>query len=164
MKVYLDSSAWVKRYLEEKGSPEVDLVFEGATAGRTKIVASFWNVGECIGVFDKRMERGELKASEFKEVLENFFNEAMDLAERGGLELVPVSAELLLGCWRLVLEEHVYQADALQLKTSLAEKCDAFLTGDKELVQIAEGHKINALNIEKIEDQKKLRKLLKADR
>jgi len=162
LKAYLDSSAWVKRYLTEEGSPEVDTVFERAISGRVKLISSFWNIGECIGVFDRRRKRGELKDGEFGEVLQNFFSETIDLAERGSFELVPVSAGLLLECWKIIVEEHVYQADALQLRVSLAEGCDVFLTGDEELAQIARRHEINAVSVEKSDEREKLRELFKS--
>lgn len=160
MKFYLDTSAWVKRYLAEVGSPEVDLLFEKITSGSIKLVSSFWNIGECLGVFDKRMRRKELRRGEFKRVLQNFFSETTDLANRGSLELFPVSAELLLECWRLILVEHFYQADVLQIETSLTQGCDVFLTGDEELARIAGKHGLDVIVVEKSEDRMRLRKLI----
>lgn len=161
MKLYLDSSAWVKRYLAEEGSPEIDLAFEKAALGPNRLVSSFWNIGECLGAFDKRRQRKELSREEFNRTLRNFFNETIDLAERGNFTLTPVSAELLLECWKVILEHRMYQADALQLKTSTTEGCDFLLTADNELVGVAKKLGLQAISIEKSEDQMKLRELLK---
>lgn len=162
MKLYLDSSAWIKRYLTEDGSPEVDLAFERAALGPDRLVSSFWNIGECLGVFDKRRQRKELDKGDLNRALQNFFSETVDLAERGSLTLAPVSAGLLLECWKTILENHIYQADALQLKTSLAEGCDFFLTADEELAKMARKSGIEAIPIEREEGQERLRGLLKS--
>ena len=160
MKFYLDSSAWVKRYLTEEGSPEIDLTFERASLGPNQLVSSFWNVGECLGAFDKRRQRRELDEGVFSRTLQNFFSETIDLAERGRLALTPVSAELLLECWKTILDEHIYQADALQLKTSQAEGCDFLLTADEGLAMAAGEVGLKAIPIEKSEGRMKLRELL----
>ena len=162
MKLYLDSSAWVKRYLTEEGSREIDLAFQKASFGPDVLVSSFWNIGECLGVFDKRRQRKELGGEEFRRILQNFFSETIDLAGRGNLTLTPVSAELLLGCWRIIMENHMYQADALQLKTSAVEGCSFLITADEGLVEVAEKLGLKAIPIEKKGGQKKLRELLKA--
>lgn len=161
MKLYLDTSAWVKRYLPEEGSSEMDIVFEKATLELHKLVASLWNVGECLGAFDKRRRKGEIKESEFKKVVQSFSGETTELVERGSFLLVPVSAGLLAQSWKIVLNEHMHQADALQLKTSITEECDILLTADEELVEVAEKLELKAISIEKNEGQTKLRELLR---
>ena len=50
---YLDTSALVKKYLEEPGSRIVDSLFEDAYTGVRTPVFSKWNLGEAAGVFDK---------------------------------------------------------------------------------------------------------------
>jgi len=162
LKLYLDSSAWVKRYLTEPGSREIDLAFQRAVLGPARLVSSFWNIGECLGVFDKWRQRKELDEEEFGRTLQNFFSETVDLAERGSLTLMAVSARLLLECWKTILDEHMYQADVLQLKTSLMENCDFLITADEQLVEAAKKLGIKGISIEKAEDQMKLRELLKS--
>ncbi len=160
MKLYLDTSAWVKRYLPEEGSSEMDLVFDKAARGLHRPVASLWNVGECLGAFDRRRRRGEISESEFKKVIQSFSGETTELVERGSFLLAPVSAGLLAQSWKTVLDEHMHQADALQLKTSMSEACDLFLTGDEGLATVAENVGFKAILVEKSEDQMKLRELL----
>jgi len=138
----------------------MDLVFEKATLGPNRLVSSFWNVGECLGAFDKRKQRRELDGRRFSRTLQNFFSETIDLAERGGLTLAPVSAGVLLECWKTILDEHMYQADALQLKTSQAESCDFLLTADEGIATVAEKMGLKAIPIEKSEGRMKLRELL----
>lgn len=48
-RLYLDSSAIVKRYVVEPGTEVVDEVFERAEAREVFVVFSVWNVGEVLG-------------------------------------------------------------------------------------------------------------------
>jgi hypothetical protein len=51
---YLDSSALVKRYVQEPGTRPIDIIFDKASAGAIAIATSVWNIGEAFGVFDYR--------------------------------------------------------------------------------------------------------------
>ncbi len=51
--VYLDSSAMVKRYVEEPGSEEVRKTYLRVYSGEIIISCNVWNIGEVLGVFDK---------------------------------------------------------------------------------------------------------------
>jgi predicted nucleic acid-binding protein len=140
----------------------MDLVFKKATGGTHTLVSSFWNVGECLGVFGKRKRRGELRDEEFRTILQNFISETVDLVERGSLMLVPVSTKLLRDCWKVMLENHLYQADALQIQTATTEKCDFIITADEQLVEAAKRLGLGAVSIEKSEDRIRLRELMRS--
>jgi predicted nucleic acid-binding protein len=162
LRFYLDSSAWVKRYLGEVGSLEIDLVFKKAIEGSHTLVSSFWNVGECLGVFVKRRRRGELRDEEFGTVLRNFISETVDLVERGSLLLVPASNKLLEDCWKIILENDLYQADALQIQTARAERCDFIITADEQLAEAAKRLGVGTISIEKSEDRIRLHELMRS--
>jgi predicted nucleic acid-binding protein len=95
-------------------------------------------------------------------VLRNFISETVDLVEGGSLMLVPVSTKLLKDCWQIILENDLYQADALQIQTARAEKCDFIITADEQLAEIARKLGIGAISIERREDQTRLRELIGA--
>ncbi|RLI84796.1 MAG: PIN domain nuclease, partial [Archaeoglobales archaeon] len=65
-RVYLDSSAIVKRYIKERGTEVVDLVFDNAELGNVKIFFSIWNIGEVLGVLDRYRRRNLISSKEFK--------------------------------------------------------------------------------------------------
>jgi predicted nucleic acid-binding protein len=140
----------------------MDLVFRKANGGVHTLVSSFWNVGECLGVFVKRKRRGEPGDEEFGTVLRNFISETVDLVERGNLMLVPTSTKLLGDCWKIILENDLHQADALQIQTAMLEKCDLILTADEQLARVAERLGLGAVSIERSEDRTRLRELMEA--
>jgi len=51
--IYLDSSAIVKRYIEEPGSNVVRELYLKAYSGEVLLSFSVWNVGEVLGAFDR---------------------------------------------------------------------------------------------------------------
>jgi len=51
--IYLDTSALVKRYVEE-GGPGVDKLFGSAYRGSAVLATSVLNIGEAVSVLDKR--------------------------------------------------------------------------------------------------------------
>ncbi|KXB02254.1 hypothetical protein AKJ45_03615 [candidate division MSBL1 archaeon SCGC-AAA261F19] len=160
MKFFLDTSAWVKRYLVEEGTREIDDLFEALASEDKKLFSSLWNIGECLGVFDERRQRGDLTREEFEDALRKFFSETLDLAERGDFELMPISGKALTKCWKVVVESHVCQADALQLASLRERNCDVILTGDGKLAKIAKENGFEAIDLEIKEDRAKLRCLL----
>ena len=59
MKVaYLDTSAIVKRYVEEPGSEVISGIYNKVLSGELKLAFSVWNIGEVLGVLDKYFKRG----------------------------------------------------------------------------------------------------------
>jgi len=58
LKLYLDTSATIKRYVVEPGTQTIDIIFDKAEAGELIISFSFWNIGEALGVLNERRRRG----------------------------------------------------------------------------------------------------------
>ncbi|MEM4606535.1 MAG: type II toxin-antitoxin system VapC family toxin, partial [Thermofilaceae archaeon] len=83
MKVYLDSSAIVKRYVEERGSTIVRKVYREAYSGSATLTVSAWNIGEVLGVFNKYRRRGWLSEEGYTEALRTFASETSRLIKLG---------------------------------------------------------------------------------
>ena len=157
LKIYLDSSAIVKRYISEPGSSAVDLVFDRCWLGELSITTSIWNIGEVLGVFDVRRRRGWLSEDEFRDVLRNFTGEITRLLRLRVLEILPVLTSILVDSWSLVLGEHICEADALQIQTCIYSGSNVLLSADKELINVALRTGIKAVNVE---DENRVKKLL----
>jgi len=155
-KFYLDTSALVKRYIREPGTDVMDEVFRAAWEGRVELVFSLWNIGECLVVYDKYRARGAITPEEFELALGRLLAEVLALMDRGVLTIVPVSSRVLARAWTYVLEEHIYQADALQIATCELEGCDYLLAADRRLIEVCRQRGIKALNVEFEEDQKRI--------
>lgn len=158
LKVYLDSSAIVKRYISEPGSSAVDYIFDRCLAGEISITTSVWNIGEVLGVFDMRRRREWLTEDEFKGTIRSFVGETMRLLRLRVLEILPVLISMLVEAWPLFLREHIYEADALQIQTCVYSSSNVFLSADKELINVALRTGIKAVNVE---EEDRVKKLLK---
>lgn len=161
LKAYLDSSAMVKRYIFEPTSPAVDRVFDEGWAGEVSIATSIWNIGEVLGVLDERRRRRWLNEDEFEEALRSFAGETTRLARLKILEIFPASTSILIEAWPLILSEHIYEADALQIRTCIHAGSDVLISADRELINVALRVGLKAVDTE---NEDRLKELLKHTR
>ena len=108
-----------------------------------------------LGALDQRHRRGFLGSGEFSVALFNFTDETLRLIRQESLQLVGVEGSILSESWKIVLEEHVYAADALQIASCKQSECDVFVSADKTLLEKARSQGLKAFDSEK--DEKKLR-------
>jgi predicted nucleic acid-binding protein len=90
------------------------------------------------------MSEGELKGAVGK-----FTNEFTKLATLRYLDVVPLYTNIIVDAIKLILEYHVYEADAIQMVSSKDSNCVLFLTADRKLVKVARSIGINAFDVEK---------------
>lgn len=145
---YLDSNSIVKRYIEEKGSQVVDVIYEKAEAEKLRFAFSIWNAGEVLGVFNKHLSRGLLSEDAFKTALSDFLSESIKMTRLGSLQILPITTKTLIESWLLILKHHLYMADALQVSASKEVGCNLLLSADDQLIQVAKKEGIDAVNIE----------------
>lgn len=157
VKIYLDTSALAKRYVEEEGTEIVDFVFNQASTEH-KLVFSFWNLGECLVVFDKYHNRGHLTQEQLKDVIQRLMAEGRELFHKGFLVIVPVSVQLLVDSWRHILGQHIYAGDAVQIATFELEGCDFLLAADKKFLQVCKSVGIEGYNVELESDVKRIQR------
>jgi len=134
-KPYLDSSALAKRYVEERGSDAMDLIFEEAEQGTRPFLFSLWNVGELAVVFHKYRKDGLLKAST---MMSAFLSEMKRLGKSRAAEVVPVSGSLIADAVAYTLKHHVCVGDALQVASCKMVSGARFVTADRKLTGVAE--------------------------
>ncbi|NJE61357.1 type II toxin-antitoxin system VapC family toxin [Thermococcus sp. 21S7] len=143
--VYLDSSAILKRYLNEEGSNVVREAFRDAYRGEVRLAFSFWNIGEVMGILDKKRRRGQLSEEEFNFLKKGFLAEVKRFTRLGVLEVVPVHSLLLADAWELIERHHLYQADALQIVSAKHVEAESFYTADKRLHEVALKEGLNSI-------------------
>lgn len=149
--LYLDTSALVKRYVQEPGTIAVDTIFDKASIGALTIATSVWNMGEAFGVFDYRRRRKLLTEHEFRVALQSLNTEVIGLMRTGALQVYPIRTSLLTEAWSLVLSQHLYQADALQIVTCNNSKSKVLITSDELLRKASEDLGLKALDPRKHE-------------
>jgi predicted nucleic acid-binding protein len=146
--VYLDTSAIVKRYIEEQGSELLDDLYNRAEMGALRLSFSIWNVGELIGALDQHLTRKAISEKQFRTSVKDFVAESMKLSKLGHLDMRSPTAEIFADTWRLIFSSHIYEADAIQIATAKSLKCDLFLSADAGLIKAAKEANLEAANIE----------------
>ncbi|MFZ8854710.1 MAG: type II toxin-antitoxin system VapC family toxin [Thermofilaceae archaeon] len=141
---YLDTSAIVKRYVEEEGSDAVDEVYRGAYRGVKVLALSSWNLAEAVVVFDKYSRRIGLNA---REATKKMMRETATLSRLHRLLIIGVSPFLLRASIELVLKYHIYVADALQIVSAKKANSSLIVTGDRKLVSIAGAEGLECLYV-----------------
>ena len=148
--IYIDTSAFVKRYHSEEGSDVVNRIFEDARNGVKSIVISLWVVSETINALDKHYLRGEIPKDEFKKVLAAIFNDIEKGIECRYIQVVDIHREILGASWEYITNDHISAGDALHIATALYAGCDEFMAADKKLLKIAESKGLKPINPENI--------------
>ncbi len=150
MLVYLDSSAIVKRYIEEKGSEAIDTVYASIEQdGNNRAALSIWNLGEVIGAIDTRRQRGDIDEKSMDDAIRLFAGETKKFVAMRRLIVLPITGRLLEQCRELVVKHHIYQADALQLAAARYSDSMLLITADKRLADCAKVEGIEVANPEK---------------
>ena len=61
--------------------------------------------------------------------------------------IVGVSPSILRTTIKIILKHHIYVADALQIASAIKTKASTFVTGDKDLVNIAKAEGLNSMYV-----------------
>jgi len=147
MKIYLDTSAFVKNYHTEQGSDQIELVFEKAKKGKCSLFMSIWVISETINSLDKHRMRNEITQNELNIIIGTILSDISELMENNILEIIDIETELLKMSWEFIINEHLSCSDSLHLVTALQKNCDIFLAADKNFIKIAK-KKIDAYDVE----------------
>jgi predicted nucleic acid-binding protein len=129
-RVYLDTSILTKRYVKEENSDIADNYFHQAQHGETVISLSEINIGEAAVVFDKYSRKMGIDA---RARLQALLTELRGLERSSSVEIYPVSSHIIQNAIKIVLEQHIYIVDAIQLETFIDSGSTIFCSADKEL-------------------------------
>ncbi len=135
MRVYLDTSALIKRYITEDGSQDIDKIFISAADSKDLIIISYWNIGEAATVFDKFSRKS--KSQQGTKLMNIMLDEFQELARLQMINIVEVNQNYLKEAIRFVFKYHIYVSDAIQISTAKVEMADLFVSGDKILIKAA---------------------------
>lgn len=127
MRTFFDSSAFAKRYIEERGSRAVDSLCQEAT----EVALSVLCIPEIISALNRRVREGLLTRREYGEVKQYF---SQDIRDAMIVNLVP---EVLSACTKILEATPVRAADALHIACALEWKADLFVSADKRQISAA---------------------------
>lgn len=137
MRLYLDSSALIKRYIHESGSEKV----LGLCARADQLILSALCMPEAISAF-RRLWREKKMTEDFYRLVKKDLNEDIQEAVVVGLE--PEIIQASIDCLE---KSPVGTLDAIHLATALKAECDLFLSADLQQQKAARtmGLKVEAV-------------------
>ena len=153
LKLYLDTSVILKRYINEPGTETTDIIFDSAELGELTITFSLWNIGEALGVLDEKRRKGSLTEKEFEQTLDLLAGELLKLMRLKTLQIIPVQTPILTDTWNLILNNHIYEADALQIITCSCGSNDVLVTSDQKLAQTSKKAGLKTIHIPNDKDE-----------
>lgn len=118
MILYYDTSALIKRYVEEDGSKEVDHLWEGGTAIITSTVA----FAEIMAAFSRKYREGILSRADYLKTISEFKNEYSKLI------LVSMNPDLNQVIEKLLFKHPLRGFDAIHLASALLIQKEGPLT------------------------------------
>ena len=151
---YIDACALVKRYHKEKGTDQVDVLFDTLIGRKPKcLITSIISIPETIATLNRKKNEGKIKYSQLKEILANLINE-VDM-----LDTITVDEERILGSISLITRHNLNSVDALHLSAikeageiaKYVEGTVIIVTSDKRLLKVSENEGFKTLNPEEVD-------------
>ncbi len=151
MRIYLDTSVFVKRYCEEEGSDVVNDVFESGN----EILSSYWTLAEAIAAIDRKVAKRQISEEERDFAISVLFSDVFNR-----VTFVKISNEFIEAIIEMILAHHISADDALQLFSCIISFSPIFLASDRALIRAAKEEGLKAFDVENSEDNERLRRLL----
>ena len=133
---FLDASALVKRYVAEKGSPQVHALLDGVPHNRIHLLNV--GAGEVISILVRQRNAGNLSNASFGQAYVNFETEILRAAD---VRKQSVSNRLAISSFPLIVAHSINSTDALILKSALAIARKLRRAGD-DLVLVASDQRL----------------------
>jgi predicted nucleic acid-binding protein len=135
MNVFFDSSAWVKRYVEENDSKLVEETGWSAD----KISLSIICLPEVISAFTRLQREGRLTADQTDILQKALYDDIADV------QLIQINEAEIAQSIRLLKNFPLRTLDALHLACALAAKVDLFVSADLQQTEAARGSGLKTL-------------------
>jgi predicted nucleic acid-binding protein len=127
VKTFFDSSAFVKRYIEETGSQDVEALYMAATELALSVVC----IPEVISALNRRVRERDLSRRQYERAKDNMFEDAHDAV------IVNLTPDVISTCTTLLEASPVRAMDALHVACALRWGAKMFVSADERQVAAA---------------------------
>ncbi len=138
MRYFFDTSALVKRYIQESGSKLIDRTFDEAN----EILVSAVTRIEAISAFRRLMGEKNISEADYKNLKSELDEDFKDFT------ILPVSQKILNKAYQIVDTEDLRTLDAIQLATVIiaSKNIDQLVAADQRLLFAAENNNIDTID------------------
>jgi predicted nucleic acid-binding protein len=127
MKLFLDSSAFAKRFVEESGSQDVEKLCSQAT----ELGLSVLCVPEIISALNRRLRETLLTQQEYTRVKQRLSQDVRDA------EIINLTPDVIQRCIEILEMNTLRTMDALHVACAMAWEVDLFVSSDHRQVAAA---------------------------
>ena len=127
MKVFIDSSALVKRYIEEPGSERVAELIEKAKEVAVCIVC----IPEVLSACNRLVREKKINSDQYEWIKNEF------LLDMGEFVVIDITNEVVIRSIHCLEKGALRSLDALHIAAAVEYKCGMFITGDRRQKNIA---------------------------
>ncbi len=138
MNIFFDSSAFIKKFIQEQGSIEVDDYCQRASMLGLSIIC----LPEMMSALNRKVREGNLSAENYLNLKEQI---AEDIKDIQIINLVPKVVE---GSITLMENNMLRSLDALHLSCAITWKSDLFISSDKRQIQAAENSGLQVRHVQ----------------
>lgn len=129
MRVYLDSSAFAKRFVEENGSDGVEALCDAAS----ELGLSVLCVPEIISALNRRLREHQLTQPQYNEAKRRLLADVRDA------DIITLTTSVIGSAIRVIETSPVRAMDALHVACALEWEAERFASSDRQ--QLAAAHK-----------------------
>ncbi|MCX7014811.1 MAG: type II toxin-antitoxin system VapC family toxin [Candidatus Sumerlaeota bacterium] len=127
MRVFIDSSALAKLYIEEAGSAETETTLRGATV----LGVSALCVPEVVSAMNRRRREARLAKGQYGSAKDRF------LDDMGDADVLPLSSSIVDRSIAILERNALRASDAVHIASALDWRCDLFVSGDARQIAAA---------------------------
>ncbi|MCL6532809.1 MAG: type II toxin-antitoxin system VapC family toxin [Armatimonadetes bacterium] len=146
--VYLDPSAWVKRYVAETGSEVMDILWAELGLRRGQAFCHWLGLTELVWVLQRRRNAGVLEQRAFSTVYQQFQHDCEQV------KWLALSWEQVQASVVWIVKYNLNATDALHLQVALAQREQGmesmcFVSADRRLLRAAQSEGLACLDVER---------------
>jgi predicted nucleic acid-binding protein len=134
IRVYSDSSVYVKYFKDERGSENVKRIIQIARKNKLlKIFMSLWTINETVTAIDKYQKNIVSREVRDKIIATILDTSVKYLQTYPNIVFVPVTSSIVKDSISLIHSFHISADDALHVQTAIKQRCKYFILSDGQL-------------------------------
>ena len=127
MRIFMDTSAYAKRFIYEPGSDEIDnILFHASELGISLIC-----VPELLSAMNRKLREKIISRSQYSEIKSSFTEEINDI------DIIQLTDEVIKKAVMLLEKNMLRTLDAIHIACAYEWDADMFLTSDKRQIKAA---------------------------
>lgn len=137
MKLFLDSSAFAKRFVEESGSQEV----ENLCSKATELGLSVLCVPEIISALNRRLREDTLTRHDYTRAKQRLLQDVRDA------QIINLAAEVIQSCIEIMETDALRSLEALHVASAVAWEADLFVSSDHRQIAAARSAGLGTMEV-----------------